>query len=139
MCGRTCSPAGAEEAESIFVWGRQRESSHSQRRGSELLPKKRETVLRKYVVEHPLEKGQRSLWTKFPGLSSKRIGNIVVFPALCKPRYAGISQNSSKTPLERSQKKQGRRHAEFHYIYKGGMPKGAGALLYNDRPPQGDA
>ena len=30
---------------------------------------------------------------------TKRIGNIVVFPALCKPRYAGISQNSSKFPL----------------------------------------
>ena len=34
---------------------------------------------------------------------TKRIGNIVVFPALCKPRYAGISQNSSKTPLSKSQ------------------------------------
>ena len=32
---------------------------------------------------------------------TERIDNIVVFPALCKPRYAGISQNSSKTPLAR--------------------------------------
>ena len=46
-----------------------------------------------------LKRAQRSLWTTFPGLLTKRIGNIVVFPALCKPRYAGISQNSSKTPL----------------------------------------
>ena len=34
---------------------------------------------------------------------TKRIGNIVVFPALCKPRYAGMSQNSSKTPLTNCQ------------------------------------
>ena len=54
---------------------------------------------RRFVVEHPLKSLARRIWPNFPGLFTKRIGNIVVFPALCKPRYAGISQNSSKTPL----------------------------------------
>ena len=69
-------------------------SKHTFQTKAEVLPSKNASgrTLRKYVVEHPLEKGTRSLWTTFPGLLTKRIGNIVVFPALCKPRYAGISQ-----------------------------------------------
>ena len=51
------------------------------------------------VVGGPLELGDLPIFTTFPGLLTKRIGNVVVFPALCKPRYAGMSQNSSKTPL----------------------------------------
>ena len=41
---------------------------------------------RRFVVEHPLKSLARRIWPNFPGLFTKRIGNIVVFPALCKPR-----------------------------------------------------
>ena len=43
--------------------------------------------------------GRSSHIHHFPLLFTKRIGNIVVFPALCKPRYAGISQNISEFHL----------------------------------------
>ena len=38
------------------------------------------------LLERPLELGDLPIFTTFPRLFTNRIANIVVFPALCKPR-----------------------------------------------------
>ena len=57
------------------------------------------TIFGRAPVVNAIRIGRSSHIHHFPRLFTKRIGNIVVFPALCKPRYAGMSENSSKTPL----------------------------------------
>ena len=48
--------------------------------------------IQKMGVVSAIRKGRSSHIHHFPGLFTKRIGNIVVFPALCKPRWSEISQ-----------------------------------------------